>query len=59
MDVEQLGAADEIPLQLGLISVLGHLLDGRKHFGLQLVQHVGDDPASPWRRRSLLRLVLR
>ena len=46
VDVEQLGAADEEPLQLGLVPFLGHLLDGGHHVGIQLGQHVGDDLAS-------------
>jgi hypothetical protein len=38
VDIEHLGAADKEPLQLGLVPVLGHLLDNRKHIGLELVQ---------------------
>ena len=47
VDVEQLGAADEEPLQFRLVPILGHLLDGRKHVGPQLGQHLDDDAALP------------
>ena len=44
-DIEQLRPAGEEPLQFHLLPTVWHLLNGRQHIRLQLLQHFGDDPA--------------
>ena len=54
---EQLGVVDEEPLQLGLVPVVGRLLNGGQHVLLKLRQQVGGVlalPLSILRQRLLL-----